>query len=143
MLTEKCIQFHREWAKKAMLEKPKRYGVRNSILAMERQRELRKDPQFKLKDNVSRAMRLAMHGNKAGRSWEKLVGYSVGELKIHLEKQFSDGMDWNNYGSYWHVDHKVPLSWFGKQGMDKSFAIVNLQPLLASVNCAKGNKYVS
>jgi len=30
-------------------------------------------------------------------------------LKKHLEKKFSKGMSWNNYGE-WHVDHIIPDS---------------------------------
>jgi hypothetical protein len=39
----------------------------------------------------------------------KLVGCSIEYLKSHLEKQFTEGMNWSNYGK-WHVDHKKPLS---------------------------------
>ena len=39
-----------------------------------------------------------------------LLGYSAQDLKIHLEKQFTSEMSWSNYGSYWHIDHKIPKS---------------------------------
>ena len=40
-----------------------------------------------------------------------MVGYTSLNLKEHLEKQFNDGMNWDNYGE-WHIDHIKPISSF-------------------------------
>lgn len=73
---------------------------------------------------------------------EKLLGCSYKELKEHLEKQFKDGMNWDNYGFYgWHADHIKPLSSFDftkKEEMEKAFHYTNLQPLWAKENLTKG-----
>jgi len=66
---------------------------------------------YRLNCSIRRLINLSLNGNKAGRSWEGLVGYSIDQLKIHLEKQFTDGMIWANYGK-WHIDHKIPISAF-------------------------------
>lgn len=37
-----------------------------------------------------------------------IVGCTPTELKTHIEKQFSEGMNWENYGfTGWHIDHDV------------------------------------
>lgn len=79
--------------------------------------------------------------SKHGRSWEKMLGYTKKELKIHLEKQFTKGMSWANFGSFWHVDHVVPISWFKtyEQVIKRGWALKNLQPLEAKLNVAKNN----
>ena len=41
-----------------------------------------------------------------------LLDYSINDLMLHLEKQFRDGMNWDNYGPYWHIDHIKPVSHF-------------------------------
>ena len=41
-----------------------------------------------------------------------ILPYTFEELKINLEKQFDNKMTWNNYGSYWHLDHIIPQSHF-------------------------------
>lgn len=80
------------------------------------------------------------HGKKA--SWTKLVGYTVDDLRRHLERQFANGMSWANFGD-WHIDHIVPISHFKfSSAEDEQFkqcwAITNLRPLWARANISKG-----
>jgi len=83
-------------------------------------------------------------GAKSGRHWETLVNFTIDQLKIHLEKQFRDGMTWDNYGKYgWHIDHIIPISAFNfERPEDIDFKICwsleNLQPLEAKKNISKG-----
>ena len=86
----------------------------------------------------------SLHGIKNGRHWEDLVGYTVSELKNHLEKKFKKGMTWENYGQ-WHIDHKIPMSVFNYQRPEdidfkKCWALENLQPLWRIENIKKSNK---
>ncbi len=74
----------------------------------------------------------------------KLIGCSIDELKIHLEKQFEEGMNWKNYGKNgWHIDHIIPCSIFNLNEEEQQricFHYTNLQPLWAEDNlkkCAK------
>ena len=83
-----------------------------------------------------------VRGYKASRHWETLVGYTIAQLKRHLEKQFTNGMTWENYGHYWHIDHIVPISAFNfekPEDMDfkHCWALSNLQPLEANKNLRK------
>jgi hypothetical protein len=50
-------------------------------------------------------------------------------------------MNWENYGSYWHLDHVTPLSWFKEDELNKAWTLSNLQPLKAILNYSKGNRY--
>lgn len=68
------------------------------------------NPRFVLDRNIRVAIYkdiVRRGGNKNGRKWNDLVGYSTDELLTHLEKQFKPGMSWDNYGE-WHVDHIIP-----------------------------------
>ena len=80
---------------------------------------------------------------KGGRAkYESLLGYSYSDLKIHIERQFVDGMTWENR-SDWHIDHIVPISHYTKQGITDPAIInrlSNLQPLWAKDNRSKGAK---
>ena len=100
----------------------------------------------KVNMNFSRRMRQALNGLKQGTSWKELVGYDVIQLKQHLEKQFTSGMTWNNYGE-WHIDHKKPISKFNIISVnDKEFkecwSLDNLQPLWEKDNLSKGVRYL-
>jgi len=104
------------------------------------------DHRFKIDANISSRISTSLKGSKNGIGWEKLVGYTKDDLIKHLEKQFDKNMSWDNYGSYWHVDHNIPLSWFRyNSSKDKSFKVcwglTNLQPLTATENIKKGNRY--
>ena len=50
-------------------------------------------------------------------------------------------MSWDNYGE-WHLDHKIPISWATTEDeVYKLNKYENFQPLWASENCSKGNRY--
>jgi len=92
-------------------------------------------------------MRQSLHGCKYNRHWEDLVGYTLQELKEHLEKQFKPGMTWDNHGMYgWHIDHIRPISSYNITDYEcddfkECWSLNNLQPLWAKENIIKGNKY--
>lgn len=93
---------------------------------------------------MSSMVRYSLNGNKRGNSWEKLVGYTVDDLKKHLEKQFIDGMSWENR-NLWQIDHKTPVSVFNFSNpkdtdFQRCWALKNLQPLWAKDNQSKHAK---
>ena len=81
----------------------------------------------------------ALKDNKAGRQWESLVPYTLQELKEHLESQFTPEMNWDNYGTYWEIDHIIPKNLFHydtEQNRDFQicWSLLNLRPLTVSEN---------
>ena len=73
-----------------------------------------------------------------------ILGYSGTDLVNHIEKGFTGGMSWDNYG-LWHIDHKIPVSAFnikewGDYDLKRCWALDNLQPMWASDNFRKGAK---
>lgn len=73
-----------------------------------------------------------------------LLPYTLENLMEHLEKQFTEGMTWDNYGD-WHVDHEKPMTSFimespEDKGFQECWALKNLQPLWAEDNLSKGSK---
>jgi hypothetical protein len=82
-----------------------------------------------------------------GRHWESLVSYNLNDLVKHLEKQFDDKMNWENYGSYWHIDHIKPKSLFKyvypeDEDFKKCWSLENLQPLEKIANMRKKNNFI-
>lgn len=97
---------------------------------------------------LNNRMRVGIHaslrGAKKGRKWQDLVGYSSADLKTHIEKQFTTGMSWGNFGE-WHIDHRVPLSSFIFSDPESpefraAWSLNNLQPLWAVQNIRKKAK---
>lgn len=74
---------------------------------------------------------------KTGKT-QQILGCSFEELKRHIEKQFCKGMNWKNYGK-WHVDHRIPIASANTpEEMEYLLHYLNLQPMWASQNMAKG-----
>jgi len=104
-------------------------------------------PAGKLNRYIGSGISHSLKGSKTGRHWEALVSYTLDQLKKHLEKQFTPEMTWENYGRFWHVDHKTPVSVFNfgtPEHIDfkKCWALKNLQPLEAKQNMSKNAKLV-
>ena len=92
---------------------------------------------------MSTAIRLSLTGGKRRKKWEDAVGYTVDELKSHIERQFLSGMSWDNMAD-WHIDHIVPKSSFVySSAEDEDFkacwALTNLRPLWAKDNLSKSD----
>lgn len=107
----------------------------------------RSSPKGKLNHRISVAIRSSLNKTKNYKHWETLVGYSLDQLKKHLEKQFTEGMTWKNYGSVWHIDHRIPVSAFNFKFSDdmdfkRCWELNNLRPLGATENIKKGNKMI-
>ena len=112
------------------------------------QREAMKTrPWLRVAANIRNHFFRVLQGKRRDVHWHKMVGYTLAELKSHLERQFSPEMTWANYGSYWHVDHIIPLSAFRFSGsrdpmIKRAWALKNLRPLPSSENISKGAKLV-
>lgn len=95
---------------------------------------------------VSAHMRVMIHrdigARKQGRSWRSFVPYSLAELMVHLERQFTEGMSWERFGPEIHIDHIVPLASLKFDGPDHpdfkaAWALTNLRPMWALENIRK------
>lgn len=103
------------------------------------------NPKERLNRSISEAFRASLKGEKEHTPWLTLVPYTFETLKKHLERQFRSGMTWKNYGSIWHLDHKIPLSVHNfshpkHEDFKRAWALDNLQPLLIKDNLKKGAK---
>jgi hypothetical protein len=113
--------------------------------AKEYRKKQKNNPRWYLDKSMSTAIMISLKGQKKGRNWESLVGYTCDDLYTHLEQQFDSHMTWDNYGSYWHIDHIIPKSHFNYTNTDDPgfricWSLANLQPLEAIENIRKGNK---
>jgi hypothetical protein len=103
------------------------------------------DIRIKLSQNVSRQIYLALKGKKDLKHWEDMVGYKITDLMNHLEKQFTKGMNWENYGE-WEIDHIVPIiAWnfssYSDIGFMRCWNYRNLRPLWGKENRKKGGSF--
>jgi len=151
---ERKTEYHKEWSKQnrdKLNEYHKEWRGKNIDKHRETKRTYQKekrhtDPIYKLISNFRTAIYIVLKENKLDKytNYFNMVGYSTEQLKKHLEEQFTDGMNWENYGE-WHIDHIKPISSFEfDSSEDEQFKVCwsldNLQPMWGIENIKKGNK---
>ena len=101
-------------------------------------------PLYKLRCCISTSICNSMKNKgytKRSKTFE-VLGCSYEEFKLHIEKQFKDGMSWENTGQ-WHYDHIYPVSLAkDEEELIKLNHYTNFQPLWAIDNFKKGNKII-
>ena len=134
--SKKTRIYNRRWREK---DPAKARALHRRYAARRRERV-----QYRVHQTISVGIRQSIAG-KSGRSWEKLVSFTLQELIIHLERQFSGRMSWANYGTHWHIDHIRPISSFRISSVnDPAFqdcwSLPNLRPLRKIENLSKRDR---
>lgn len=115
------------------------------------------DEEFRLGEVLRQQRRKALRGRdgeiirewitgaRRGSDLAALYGYSLSELKVHLERQFTKGMTWELFSrGAIHLDHRRPLRLFDlstRDGWREAWSLHNLQPLWAKDNLMKGGRH--
>lgn len=112
-------------------------------VASESRRERRAtDPMFVMIDRIRASLGSAFRNNGIKKQCCTLdiLGCTWPEFLTHIERQFWQGMTWENRGS-WHIDHRIPIS-TAKTEADiiRLNHYTNLQPLWAVDNMKKSNR---
>lgn len=110
--------------------------------AYERER-LKNDPAEKLKFCLRRQIYKQIKGIRKTDRTMDIVGCTAEQLKQWIESQFIGCMSWENYGKAWHVDHRVPCSYFDLTDpaeLKRCFHYTNLRPLWAKKNIRRQDK---
>lgn len=104
------------------------------------------NPLERLSASVHTSVSACLKGKKIHKnsSCFRFLGYTIHHLRSHLQKQFRDGMTWDNYGTHWHLDHIKPRCEFDfnkKVEFKRCWSLENLQPLTIQENLTKGGSY--
>lgn len=145
--------YKQEWARKNdeyLVEKRhidymknREYRLRQSAIYVKQRRQT--DIEFRILTNLRRRVTYALQNAIKVDCTLNLIGCSLPELKLWLESQFQEGMNWENYGVYgWHIDHCRPCASFDLTDPEQQrqcFNYKNLQPLWAKDNLQKSDKW--
>ena len=100
------------------------------------------DTLFKLCHNLRNrtCMAFKRKGYTKKTKTQEMLGVDWEVCKLNIERQFTKGMSWNNYGD-WHIDHIIPLASANtEEELKKLCHYSNLQPLWAFDNLIKSAK---
>lgn len=89
-------------------------------------------------------LNMALKSNQRKGSAVYDLGCTIPELKLHIEKQWKEGMNWGNWKLRgWHIDHIKPLASFDLTNRKQLLQAVNfnnLQPMWWRENIVKGKR---
>lgn len=124
----------------------KNYDRRLAVANRYRKKRIKIDLKYKLSCRMTGAIGRALKGNKKGRHWEDLVGYTLNDLMKRLKRTMPEGYTWQDYlEGKLHIDHKIPISVFNfthpeHTDFKRCWALENLRLLPAKENLVKYNK---
>lgn len=138
---------YRKHNRDMLLKKKQKYYQDNKVRLNQVKKEYNnkkhsEDISFKLKANLRTRLGQAIRNNQKSGSAIDDLGCSIEELKKHLELQFKEGMNWDNWTrDGWHIDHIKSLASFDltdEEQFKQAVHYTNLQPMWAKDNLKKG-----
>ena len=133
---------YREANKENIAEGNRRYREANKGKRAKYEKQRKdNDPLFKLTKNLRSLISgsFKRQGYKKGSKTEQILGCSFLDFKEYIEEQFTQGMNWANYGQ-WHIDHIIPISVAENEAQILILnRYQNLRPLWADENLSKSD----
>ncbi len=112
-------------------------------LAAQQTRRYHTDLNHKVKHLVACSILKLLGGRIKQSKTLDYLGCTIEYFRGYIAAKFQDGMSWDNHGSVWHLDHKIPCRAFDVTKEDQLYACfnyTNYQPLFAADNLSKCDK---
>lgn len=103
-------------------------------------------PHNRIKFSLTKRVKQYLRGKGLLDTYRSLINCSPKQLVAHFESKFTSQMSWDNYGSYWHIDHIIPCAafdWAIKSHIHWCWDHRNLQPLSGEENSVKSDSLPS
>lgn len=128
------------------ISKNKKYKDENRDKINETRRKYMKkimeNPEQKIKRNMKSLISAKIRHVKSKHTSDYL-GTCMKDIIEWLQYNMVNEMTWENYGSYWEIDHCIPISLFNILKEDElldCFCWMNLMPMVNTENRRKSNK---
>lgn len=128
-------------AKKRKLEYNKTERMRKWRNEWQKNR-INNDPLYAMRRRISTliGMKISAMGYSKTSKVSEILGCSWDEFMSHIERQFYNGMSWDNRDK-WHIDHIIPASSASSEREIISLShYTNLRPLWEKENLAKSDR---
>ena len=137
-------QFGRKRAREQVRKAMRKRAANGKSNAYQRKRR-REEPAFAIMMRLRSRVHCALKAKGAIKTIGtiELLGCTPAFFRSYIEKQFVDGMTWENRDK-WHIDHKVPCAAFNMLDplqQHYCFWYKNHQPMWAIQNLSKNDKY--
>ena len=105
-------------------------------------KRLKTDIMFRMRHQLRSRLLKLLKSTPKQNSMINYIGCTFEFLKEYIEKQFVNGMTWENRGTYWELDHIIPCRAFDfrvDEQVKKCFHYSNLKPILKTENRQKSD----
>jgi len=154
---EKHLEYRKKWNEKLKeekywklhyqknKEKYSEYSQRKDVIEKRKKRWKHRyytDVSFRLKEILKASFHLFFKdkGKNKNLSFNSIIEYSYKDLKNHLESNFREGMNWDNFGELWEIHHIKPQSIFNIENINEikeCWELNNLIPLWKTTEISK------
>lgn len=125
-----------------------RFHAQKEQIYAYRNNRRRTNPQFQISSNLRTYIyqRVGKKTQSGQSRFREIVGCSIAEFCLHLERHFKPWMNWQNYGQgegKWSIDHTRPCASFDLTNLKEQkqcFHFSNMLPMRWSENLSKGDK---
>lgn len=139
-----CTEKHRQYHAAYVAKDPEGYKARRRAASAKRRATVKGALNNRMQTAIWHALRES--GLSKSKRMFELVGWTIDELKAHLEPLFEDGMGWHNMKE-WHIDHIIPMAMFDIRSVESPefrelWALRNLAPLWKYDNIVKSAEFL-
>lgn len=115
--------------------------IKSARIIRNNQAKRRSTPWGKINNSMWSLLHNGVRANSPapGGKYAAALGYTWAALRKHLESLFQPGMDWDNWGTVWELDHIKPVRDFRYESIDcptfrECWALTNMRPLWREAN---------
>ena len=112
---------------------------REKINKRDRER-YKNDSLYRTKKILRNRLASTINGKKIYNKMIEKIGINLDIFNEWLEFQFTPEMNWSNQGTYWTIDHVIPIDYFIKNKEPGMHHWSNLRPQYGPDNYRKNNK---
>lgn len=101
--------------------------------------ERKRNANYRIKKSLAARLRTVLRKETTTMTY---IGCNVQFLREWLAYNFTPEMNWDNYGTYWFIDHVIPISKFDLTNSKQTLICwnwTNLMPVTFKYNCSKKN----
>jgi hypothetical protein len=115
--------------------------------ARERHRTSAGDSSYSIKKMLRNQIHRVCRKSKTGKTRKTIeyLGCDMNVARLHIQRRFKRGMNWNNHGTVWEIDHIIPMSCFDLSRDDHRLRVnhfTNLSPEFIKYNREKAGKMI-
>lgn len=106
-------RIYRQNNREKNIEYLKIYRQSNKLIRNQKDKERKQsDSLYKLTCNIRSLItgKIKQRGYNKNTKTQEILGCDWNILKEHFESQFDNDMSWDNQGTYWDIDHIIPVS---------------------------------